>query len=163
MAGLAGADQGSAGFGNDPHGRESRILKDLSVSLPLGPVPAGRTPDIKTAVFTFNEAAGHIQFSQDAAREAPDIPGAGRIREETALKAEPALCGIRCIAGLLADQKFSGAQPGIGRDKAARFADRDNLRLHLLVLFQICDRAFRVTKVKPVITIHSDTSSKRKK
>ena len=135
MAGLAGADQGGAGLGDDPDGRIARLLKDLSVALPLGFVPAGRAADVKAAVLALDQAAGHVEFAQDTAREAPYIPHDGRVRQKAALEAQAALRRVRRIAGLLSDQELARAQAGIGRDKAARLPDGHDRGLCLVILF----------------------------
>ena len=154
MSGLAGTDQGGAGFGDDPHRRIARLLEDLAIALPLSPIPACGTAYIKTAVLPFNQASGHIEFSQDASREALNIADTGRIREKAALKTKASLHCIRCVAGLFSDQKFSCAQAGISRDEASHLPDGYHLRLGLLAFSQICDGTLGVAQVKSKIPIH---------
>ena len=154
MSGLAGTDQGGAGFGDDPHRRIARLLEDLAIALPLSPIPACGTAYIKTAVLPFNQASGHIEFSQDASREALNIADTGRIREKAALKTKASLHCVRCVAGLFTDQKFSCAQAGISRDEASHLPDGYHLRLGLLAFSQICDGTLGVAQVKSKIPIH---------
>ena len=157
MAGLAGADQGGPGLGNNPHGRVSRGLEDLPVALSVRAVPAGRTADIKAAVLSLDEASRHVQFSQDSSREALDIPGAGRICQKTAFKAQASFDRVRSVTGLFPDQELSGAQTGIGRNETARLPDGHHLRLGLLIFFQICNSTLGVAEVKSKIPVHGSS------
>ena len=155
MLGLAGADHGRPGFGNDSDRRESHPLKDLPVDLPGIFIPSCGAADVEAAVLIFDQVAAAVEFPQNACGKASDVGLHRRICQESALEAELSLHSVRTVAGLFSDQDLPALRRGIGSDKAFRAADFQHLRHSLVFFVKSGDRALRVPQVKTEKAIHA--------
>ena len=101
--------------------------------LPGIPVPSGRAADIERAVLVSYEVAASVQLSEHTCSKTLDVCRDAPVAKEPALEPQLALDHTVCVAGFFTDEKFTGLELSISRNKTLLTYYGEHLRSYLIV------------------------------
>ena len=132
MLGLACADHGRPGFGDDLHRRIARALEDFPVVLAGVSVPARRASDIYACLFIFDQVSAAVKLPENSGGETLDVCRAGTVSKETALEADHALVDIVRVTRLFSYDQFTRVELRVGGDETLLTGNGYHLRYDLV-------------------------------